>query len=353
MRHATPVPAPLTPAPAPLPAPVAVRGGSHLSFRMLVESVQDIITVLDADGRIEYDSPSVAQVLGYAQGELVGRSAFEFVHGDDLAMALELLLRTVSAPGATASLVLRFRHRDGSWRYLHSTGRQLQEGGSTQLVITSRDVSEREREAEQLRAVRAALSVRLDEHALALERAHQEMLERLARAAEFRDDDTGQHTRRVGELAAALASALGLPAREVRLLRRAAPLHDVGKIGIADRILRKPGALEVEELEVMRTHPILGARLLARGHTDTVRAAEQIALHHHEWWNGSGYPCGLSGHRIPLHARIVALADFFDALTHDRPYRRACPRDEVLELIRAESGTRFDPDMAEVFVGML
>jgi PAS domain S-box-containing protein len=299
-------------------------------FQVLVENLTDILTIVDGLGRIEYDSPAVLPILGYVPGELVGRNAFELIHPDDAGAALDLLIRTVSTPGATASIVMRFRHRDGSWRVLESSGRTLPD---FRVLVTSRDATER------LRARGRRLA-----------RAQVEMLERLTRAAECRDDDTGQHTRRVGELAQSLAREVGLPAASARLLRRAAPLHDVGKIGIRDSILLKPGPLTDDELEVMRGHTLLGARLLARGRSGMVRAAEQVALSHHESWDGSGYPRGIAGETIPLSARIVALADFYDALTHDRPYRPALPRPEVVRMVREERGRRFDPIVVDAFM---
>jgi putative two-component system response regulator len=301
-------------------------------FRVLVENLNDVLTVVDGVGRIEYDSPAVLTVLGYAPGELEGRNAFESIHPDDAASALDLLLRTAATPGATASLVMRFLHRDGSWRVLESSGRTLP---GSRVLVTSRDATARA----QARTRRLA-------------RAQVEMLERLTRAAECRDDDTGQHTRRVGELAHALAGAVGLPRTAAHLLRRAAPLHDVGKIGIRDAILLKPGPLDAEELEVMRGHTLLGAQLLSRGRSRMVRAAEQVALSHHESWDGSGYPRGLVGESIPLSARIGSLADFYDALTHDRPYRRALPRPEVLRMIEEERGRRFDPRVVDAFMSI-
>src|SRR5256712_4942039 len=137
------------------------------------------------------------------------------------------------------------------------------------------------------------------------------MVERLAAAAEFRDDDTGEHAKRVGEMSAALASNLGLAADEVELIRRAAPLHDVGKIGIPDRILLKPGTLVPEEFELMKTHVKVGAGILSEARSDLLRLAEEIALTHHEQWDGTGYPAGLKGEAIPLSGRIVAAADLF------------------------------------------
>ena len=180
--------------------------------------------------------------------------------------------------------------------------------------------------------------------------AQLEVLTRLAAAGEARDDDTGQHTRRVGELAARIAEALGLSCDDVELIRLAAPLHDVGKIGIPDSILRKPSALTADEFAVMQTHTLIGAEMLADGATPHIRMAEAIARSHHEWWNGGGYPDGLAGNAIPLAARIVAVADVYDALTHARPYRRAWKRERVIAELRRKTGTHFDPRVVQAFL---
>ena len=185
-----------------------------------------------------------------------------------------------------------------------------------------------------------------------VERGQIESLERLAQAAEFRDDDTGQHTRRVGEMSARLAKALGFADSQVALLRRAAPLHDVGKIGIPDAILNKPGRLTPDEMAVMRTHATIGASILAGSRSELVVMAEQIALSHHERWDGGGYPHGLREDAIPLTARVVTLADFHDALSSDRPYRPAWPADRVVAEIRRETGAHFDPVVAEAFLDL-
>lgn len=178
-----------------------------------------------------------------------------------------------------------------------------------------------------------------------LERAQAEVLQRLAQAVEARDGETGEHTRRVGENSALLASALGLSAEHVELIRRAAPLHDVGKIGIPDAILLKPGTLTPEEFDIAKTHTTLGAKILSQGESEIIRMAERIALSHHERWNGTGYPHGLRETQIPLEARIVTVVDVFDALAHDRSYRRAWPVEKVCEEIRRQAGDHFDPDV--------
>lgn len=197
------------------------------------------------------------------------------------------------------------------------------------------------------------LEARVRDRTEALERTAAEVLERLARAAELRDDDTGTHTRRVGELAGDLALAMGLPDDEARSLRLAACLHDIGKIGIPDSVLLKPGRLTPDEWEVMKTHTVIGARILADGSSGVVRLAEQIAHAHHERWDGAGYPRGLAGADIPLPARIVALADFYDALTSDRPYRAAWEVPRVLDEIRSLRGTHFDPAVVDAFLAFV
>ncbi len=193
------------------------------------------------------------------------------------------------------------------------------------------------------------LEVRVQARTRALEEARLEVFERLGRAAEYRDDNTGQHVRRVGRTAGLLAGAIGLDPTAVELIQRAATLHDVGKIGVPDEILLKPDRLTVEEFEVMKRHTTIGAGILSGGSSDLIHAAEDVALNHHEWWNGAGYPGGKAGEDIPLAARIVGLADVFDALSHSRPYRDAWPLPRVLGCLREESGTHFDPELVEAF----
>ncbi len=186
-----------------------------------------------------------------------------------------------------------------------------------------------------------------------LEEARLEILERLALAAEWRDDDTGEHIRRVGRRAAELARALGLEPDEVEIIGRAAPLHDVGKIGIHDSILLKPGPLTAAEIEAMRAHTTIGGEILAGSRFPSLRAAEEIARHHHENWDGSGYPAGLAGDAIPLRARIVAVADMFDSLTHERVYKAAWAPQDALREMGGAAGTKLDPRLTELFLSRL
>jgi putative two-component system response regulator len=201
----------------------------------------------------------------------------------------------------------------------------------------------------ELRRQALALEQRVYEQHEDLDEARLEMLQRLARASEYRDDDTGEHTQRVGRTSALIARALDLAEEEVTLIGHGATLHDVGKIAIPDSVLLKPGSLDERELELMKTHVRAGADMLSRSRSPLLQVAESIALTHHEWWDGSGYISGLRGDEIPLPGRIVAIADVFDALTHDRPYKRAQPLEMALEEIHALRGTQFDPRVVDAF----
>jgi len=183
-----------------------------------------------------------------------------------------------------------------------------------------------------------------------LEEARLEILERLALAAEYRDDATGEHTQRVGRVSAELALALGLPPEDVEDIRRAAPLHDIGKIAMPDSILLKGGSLTDAEMEMVKEHPAVGASILSGSRFPMLLMAEEIALGHHESWDGNGYPAGLSGEEIPLSARIVSIVDVFDSLCHARPYKRAWSEEEALDEIERLAGSKFDPRVAEVFL---
>src|SRR4051812_1439677 len=199
----------------------------------------------------------------------------------------------------------------------------------------------------RLRDQNVQLELMVTERTRELEQSQLEVLERLAAAVEFRDDDTGNHTRRVAHVSALLSKTVGLDATTVELIRRAAPLHDIGKVGIPDSILLKAGALTGDEFEIMKTHTVIGSRMLSKGRSELVRFSQRIARSHHEWWDGSGYPDRVSGQSIPLEARIVAVADFLDALTHERPYRPAWGIDETLAEIKRRSGTHFDPSITK------
>ena len=177
-----------------------------------------------------------------------------------------------------------------------------------------------------------------------------EIVQRLARAAEWRDEDTGEHVERIGRMSERLALAAGWTAAQAQTLRHAAVLHDVGKIGVPDRVLLKPGKLDPEEWAIMKTHAEIGASMLSGSPSPLVQLGEEIARTHHERWDGSGYPRGLRGEEIPIAGRIVAIVDVFDALRSRRPYKSAWTLDEALTEIVSQSGRHFDPELVELFV---
>jgi putative two-component system response regulator len=195
---------------------------------------------------------------------------------------------------------------------------------------------------DQIRSRIAARSAELEE-------AREEVLRRLAWAAEYRDDVTGRHAERVGVLSGLIARELGWSPPRKALLEKAAPLHDLGKIAVPDAILRKAGGLTPAERKLMQNHTTIGAELLSGSRNPVLHAAEQIALTHHEWWDGAGYPQGIAGESIPEAGRIVAVADVFDSLTNNRPYRDAISTEAALDMIRSSSGVQFDPNVVRAF----
>ena len=193
--------------------------------------------------------------------------------------------------------------------------------------------------------VRTHLSlVRADE----LKHTRLQVIQRLGRAAEYKDNETGLHVMRMSHYSHILALGLGLPVDYAEDLLNAAPMHDIGKIGIPDHILMKPGKLTPEEFAVMQRHPLIGAEIIGECDSRLLQMARVVALGHHEKWDGSGYPGGIGEEAIPLEARIVALADVFDALTSKRPYKEAWPVAKALDHIREQSGRHFDPQVVQV-----
>ena len=186
-----------------------------------------------------------------------------------------------------------------------------------------------------------------------LQSAYNDAISMLAIAGEYNDTETGIHIRRMAAISACVAQHAGWTADRVQHMELAAAMHDIGKVGVPSAILQKPGPLDTEEWRVMRRHPKMGSDILSVSDAPVFQLASEIALGHHERWDGSGYPNGTAGKEIPESARIVALADVFDALTSVRPYKKAWSVDDAIAYIRKESGAHFDPDLVELFVGIL
>jgi CHASE2 domain-containing sensor protein len=209
------------------------------------------------------------------------------------------------------------------------------------------------RDRRRLERESAVLEGLVRERTAELREAQFEIVRRLAQAAESRDEETGQHIERISRMCGQLARAAGLSDAEAELIGEAAALHDVGKIGIPDAVLLKPGKLSPEEWDIMRKHPTIGARMLQSSASPLMQRAETIALTHHERWDGSGYPAGLAGEDIPLEGRICAVCDVFDALLSPRCYKPAWPLDEVLAELRRQRGSQFDPELVDVFLTLV
>jgi len=199
----------------------------------------------------------------------------------------------------------------------------------------------------QIQGQNQLLDQRVRERTREVEESKLEILLRLAVAAEYRDDATGSHTRRVGSTSALLAETMGLTRAETSLIQLTAPLHDIGKIGIPDHILLKKGKLTPKEFDTVKSHVLIGAKILSRSRSPLLQMAEGIALYHHERWDGSGYCSGILGESIPLPARIVAVADAFDALTHERPYKAAWPTAAAMAEIRRQRNRYYDPRVVD------
>jgi putative two-component system response regulator len=224
---------------------------------------------------------------------------------------------------------------------------------STQIQARVRNALLNRFLALELHQANELLEEKVRERTKALENAYIETLERLVLATEQRDDVTGQHAKRVGKLSARIAEKLGLPKGELTLIRHAAPLHDIGKVSIDNTILRKPGKLTDDEYTAIKTHVEAGVKILTKSNNKLLQLAEVIALTHHERWDGSGYPRGLKGDEIPLVGQIVAVADVFDVLMSERPYKLAWSLEQAIEEITKHSGRWYSPRVVEAFLQVI
>ena len=222
-----------------------------------------------------------------------------------------------------------------------------------ELLARVRNLLEAHRFQQSLHARKGELERLVQERTRELHDTRLQIVRKLGRAAEFRDNETGNHIIRMSKIAVLLAEAAGMNEYECDLLLNAAPMHDIGKIGIPDKILLKNGKFEPEEWEIMKTHTLIGADILAGDSSEVLKMAQSIALTHHEKWDGTGYPVGLAGEDIPLVGRITAIADVFDALTSERPYKHAWSLPQAIEYIRVNAGTHFDPVLAAQFLDLM
>jgi putative nucleotidyltransferase with HDIG domain len=276
--------------------------------------------------------------------------AFEEVGAhDDLAKTHKDLSAIFEARGNVTLALEHFK----KFHTLEATVKSEAAKQRTQTLAAKFDLEKSRLESEMYRLRTSELEQKVQERTQDVLDAQFEMLERLANAAEFRDSDTGTHTKRVGRIAAEVGSRLGISSEDALLMRSAAQLHDIGKIGIPDSILFKKGALSSSEWAIMQSHTTLGATMLEGGKSRLLQMAEEIALTHHERWDGTGYPKGLAGTNIPVTGRVVAVVDMYDALLSERPYKGAWSRADALFEIQRVAGTHFDPEVVRIFLDVL
>ncbi|WP_198170441.1 PAS domain S-box protein [Deinococcus arboris] len=320
---------------------------SNRLLRAVVDTVPEAIFVKDQARRYTMINEAGAAQIGRLVEDILGRTDDE-LFGAEVASASRLRDEQVLEQAQGITYEVTDQLPDGARRTFWSSKLPAwgPDGTLTGLIGVAIDITERKVSETTIQEHNTLLRSRV-------EAAQVEVLERLARAAEYRDDDTGEHMTRVGETAAGIAAQLGLSPEEVQLLRRAAPMHDVGKIGVSDSILLKPGRLTPDEFEVVKTHCLIGSNILSGGQSPLVVLAEEIARTHHERWDGSGYPAGLCGEQIPISGRIVAVADVLDALMSERPYKRAWSQAAALAEIQTQAGQHFDPQVVRALEHVL
>lgn len=314
--------------------------------RAAVEGAPVPIYVKDLKRRYVLANRVTHELLGLEPGELIGRTDAEVLPPEAELLIRESDMRVLRRQEPSEReetiglgeeertfLSVKFPYLDGDGNLAGISG------VSTEITA--------QRESERLQRKLAAAQERAIQE---LQASRQETVERLARAIETHDAQTGRHVDRMGRIASYLASQLGLDDEQILLLRAAAPMHDVGKIAIPRQVLCKPGPLTVGEREEMERHTEIGHRILDGSESELLQMAARIALTHHEWFDGSGYPRGLAGEEIPIEGRIVAVADVFDALLSDRPYRPAMSIEQAAKVIREGRGTQFDPEVVDVLL---
>jgi putative two-component system response regulator len=314
---------------------------SEQRYESVVEALAEGVVVQDADGRVLAFNRSSERILGVSADQLSLASAerplLELIREDGSPFLPDQhpTMISVRTGAPQTGVVQGLRAPDGSMRWISINSAPLYRPGERKpyaAVGSFVDITEQRETLKKLHAARV------------------EGLKRLSLVAEYRDDETNRHTERVGQAAALIAVALGLDGEFVWTLMQAAPLHDVGKIGVSDRLLLKPGPLTPEERDEMQAHTTIGASILAGSDFAVLRMGRDIALTHHERWDGAGYPAGLREEQIPIVGRIVAVADAFDAMTHRRPYKAAIPIAAALEQLRRGSASQFDPRVIDAFL---
>jgi PAS domain S-box-containing protein len=307
---------------------------SEERYRMLAENANDSVFILNKDGYYQYINNYGMQALNQPAEKIIGLNLSQFFPEDSIAYQNGLLKKVIESGQPTNEEYPIRRQNDTVW--YNTSFVCFEEKGERVVMGISRDITQRKQAEEDLRKTHRKLELIYDE-----------TIEALTRAIDLRDKETEGHTRRVIDLTTRLARASGVDEEAMVHLRRGAYLHDLGKIGIPDAILHKPGPLTPEEWEIMRQHPQHAYNMLSS--IEYLQPALDVPYCHHEKWDGSGYPRRLCGEAIPLSARLFAVVDVWDALTNERPYREAWSREKTLEYISSQTGQHFDPAVVPVF----
>lgn len=295
----------------------------------------DPVAAVDRCGREQFD----IVLVDYVMPRMNGIEVMEALRSSDAYKLVPIIMITSDIDSklrlqAIEAGATDFLNKPFDWIELQARVRNLLDLRRAQLNLADRA---------------RLLASKVDEATRHLVEREEELIWRLARAIEYRDGTTGEHISRVATISRLIAQALGFDVARARTIYLAAPLHDIGKIGVSDLILQKPGRLSADEMNTMRRHVGIGCHILENGSSDLIRVAELIAGAHHERWDGTGYPNRLAGAAIPIEGRIVAVADVFDALCSERPYKEAWPLDKARAEIHACAGTHFDPACVEAF----
>lgn len=298
-----------------------------------IVDITSIVSKTDLKGKITYVNDQFCTISGYTRDELVNQNHNIVRHQDMPAASFENVWKTISSKKVWQGTI-KNRKKNGDFYITETTIKPI--------VDTNGEITE-------------YISIRYDVTALHLLNeeiwsTQSELLSLLGEIGETRSKETGNHVRRVAKYSKLLAELYGLEEKEIDLLYSASPMHDIGKIGISDSILLKPSKLSDEEFELMKTHSTIGYEIFKKSSRPLMQTAAIIAHEHHEKWNGTGYPHGISGENIHIYGRITALADVFDALSCERIYKKSWPMDKVLELIRVERGQHFDPQLVDLFM---
>jgi PAS domain S-box-containing protein/putative nucleotidyltransferase with HDIG domain len=304
---------------------------SEERFRSLIENSSDLIALVDQGMAYTYASPSHTKIIGYPPAELIGKNMADLLHPDEVQTISDLIHLALVAESFQTNLDFRLKDNFGNWKIFSGSISSFSNGGGAkQVAINCHEITERVQKEKEL-----AL-------------AYEATLVGWSRALELRSKEIEGHSQRVTEMTLKLARELGMREEELVHVRRGTLLHDIGKMAIPDHILLKPSELTDDEWEVMKQHTRFAYEMLSQ--IEYLRPALDIPCHHHEKWDGTGYPDQLKGTQIPLAARIFAVIDVWDALTSKRPYRQAWSYEQAKEFINSQAGKHFDPEIVKIFL---